>query len=186
MEMNDKVKDTLFEIALKEYEKLKDEQTQRIGFRDNMLYVTLAAIGGVISFALSANNPHSALLLIPWICIVLGWTYLVNDEKISSIGKYLRVKLNERVRQQMGLSEQVLWGWEVAHRSDPRRVQRKVIQCIVDEIAFCLSGILSVIAYLSLDPISWPVLAFCIIEIIMLFALGIEIVIYADFKQGKA
>ena len=178
-------KHVLLEISLKEYEKLKDEQTQRIGFRDNMLYVTLVAIGGVVSLALGTADKHSALLLVPWICIILGWTYLVNDEKISSIGKYLRIKLDERIRQQMGLSERILLGWEVEHRSDKRRVQRKIIQCLVDEIVFCLSGVFAVVAYLYLDQPQWPLIALGVFEIFLLVGLGIEFVIYADFKQGR-
>ena len=175
----------LLEISLKEYEKLKDEQTQRIGFRDNMLYVTLVVIGGAVSLAIGSADRYSALLLVPWICIILGWTYLINDEKISSIGKYLRVKLDERIRHQTDLSERVLLGWEIEHRSDKRRIQRKIFQCLVDEIAFCLSGISAVTIYMGLDRPQWPVMAFCVFEILLLVGLGIEFVIYADFKQGR-
>jgi hypothetical protein len=194
VEIDDKTKGTLVEIALKEYDKLKDEQSKRIGFRDNMLYVTLGAIGGVVSFALGATDQHVALLLVPWICIVLGWTYIVNDEKISAIGKYLREKLNKHICQQINLSEQeqkklpgqMLWGWEVEHRSDEKRVERKVIQCFVDQIAFCLSGVISIAAYLWLEQgSSWPVWVLCGIEFILLIILGAEIFIYADFKKGK-
>jgi hypothetical protein len=53
--MNDK--DQILEIFFKEYDKLKSEQTQRIGFRDNLLYVTLGLFGTVVSFAVSnASN----------------------------------------------------------------------------------------------------------------------------------
>lgn len=34
-------KDQILEIFFKEYDNLKSEQAQRIGFRDNLLYVTL-------------------------------------------------------------------------------------------------------------------------------------------------
>ena len=46
-------KDQILEIFLKEYDKLKSEQAQRIGFRDNLLYVTLGIFGTVVSFAVS-------------------------------------------------------------------------------------------------------------------------------------
>jgi hypothetical protein len=173
-------------IFLKEYEKLKDEQTQRIGFRDNMLYVIIVVIGSIVSFALGSTEMHIALLLVPWICLILGWTYLVNDEKISSIGKYIRIKLDERIRQQINSSERVLLGWEVEHRSDKRRIQRKIFQWFVDEMAFCFSGMGSIFAYLFISPPQPTILIICSFEIILLLGLGIEFIIYADFKQGRS
>jgi hypothetical protein len=58
----------MLEVYLHEYEKLKDEQTQRIGFRDNLLYVTLGLFGTVISFALSNKTNYYALLVLPYWC----------------------------------------------------------------------------------------------------------------------
>jgi hypothetical protein len=71
-------KDQILEIFLKEYDKLKSEQAQRIGFRDNLLYVTLGIFGTVVSFAVSNSANYSALLVIPWVCLILGWTYVMN------------------------------------------------------------------------------------------------------------
>jgi hypothetical protein len=78
----------LLEIYLQEYQTLKAEQTARIGFRDNLLYVTIAVFGGILSFTL-ANKNYYALLIVPWVCLILGWTYLVNDEKISAISLWI-------------------------------------------------------------------------------------------------
>ena len=80
----------MFEIYLQEYSKLKDEQAQRIGFRDNLLYVTLALFGTVLAFALGEKANPYALLVLPWVSLVLGWTYVVNDQKISALGRYIR------------------------------------------------------------------------------------------------
>jgi len=44
------------DIYLQEYGKLKDEQAQRIGFRDNLLYVTLALFGTVLAFAVGIRR----------------------------------------------------------------------------------------------------------------------------------
>ncbi|WP_187329296.1 hypothetical protein [Halomicronema hongdechloris] len=33
---------------------------------------------------MSDPTHYYALLVIPWVCLILGWTYVVNDEKISS------------------------------------------------------------------------------------------------------
>ncbi|WP_019502890.1 hypothetical protein [Pseudanabaena sp. PCC 6802] len=66
-------------VYLQEYDKLKHEQVQRIGFRDNLLYVTLALFGTVLVFALGDKGNPYALLVLPWVSLVLGWTYVVND-----------------------------------------------------------------------------------------------------------
>ena len=51
-------KDSTLEVLLAEYNCLKSEQAQRIGFRDNLLYVTLGVFGAVVSFAVS-DPSHS-------------------------------------------------------------------------------------------------------------------------------
>lgn len=69
----------MLDIYLKEYDKLKNERMQRIGFRDNLLYVTLVLFGTVLAFALSEKGNPDTLLVLPWVSLVLGWTYLMND-----------------------------------------------------------------------------------------------------------
>jgi hypothetical protein len=57
-----------------------------------LLYVTLTLFGGILAYAISGTN-SLALLILPWVCLIMGWTYLVNDEKISALGRYVRDKL---------------------------------------------------------------------------------------------
>lgn len=176
----------LIEIYLKEYETLKDEQISRIGFRDNLIYTTLAAIGGIISFALSEADNYFALLVLPFICFVLGWTYLVNDEKISAIGRYLRIDFTSTIKKMVDENSPLLFGWEVAHRSDKRRVSRKTLQFMVDEMTFVVSGLIALIAIWILMPkIPKEIYFISIIETVLLLILAIEIFIYADFKKGE-
>lgn len=80
---------TVGQLLLAEYQSVKDEQKARIGFRDNLLYVTLGVVAAVVAAAAQAKQT-SMLLALPPVCVVLGWTYLVNDEKISAIGAYVR------------------------------------------------------------------------------------------------
>jgi len=180
-------KQQILEVYLHEYEKLKEEQAQRIGFRDNMLYVTLGVFGAVLSFALSGKNNYYALLIVPWVCLILGWTYLVNDEKISAIGKYIRHTLMDKIKELTGNTDkESIFGWEIAHRSDPRREQRKIEQLIIDEITFVLSGIVALIAFWIL--VSQPPLVVNIlsaVEFFLLVILAVEIIIYADLKVGR-
>lgn len=177
----------MLQVYLQEYEKLKEEQAQRIGFRDNMLYVTLGVFGAILSFALSEKINYYALLVIPWVCLILGWAYLVNDEKISAIGKYIRLSLTEKIKEQTGYTNtESIFGWEIAHRSDQRRKRRKIEQLIIDEITFVLSGIVALVAFWFLVS-NLPLLIeiFCGIELILLLFLGVEIIIYADLETGR-
>jgi hypothetical protein len=177
----------MFEVYLKEYEKLKSEQTQRIGFRDNLLYVTLGLFGTIISLAIANKANYYALLVVPWVCLILGWTYLVNDEKITAIGRYIRLILVEKVKQYTGDTDfESIFGWEIAHRSDNRRRRRKMEQLIVDEITFVFSGVVALIAFWSLvSEVSVGVRVLGWIEFILLIVLGVEIFIYADLAKGR-
>jgi hypothetical protein len=132
------------EVHLKEYDKLKDEQISRIGFRDNLIYVTIAAVGAVLSYAVQSPEKYAAFLVLPPLCFALGWTYLVNDEKVTAIGDYLRDTLSEEVAVPRG------FGWERDHRSDPPRRSRKLVQLLVDQVLFCGSSLVAIVAYLAL------------------------------------
>ena len=122
------------EMALAEYEQLKTEQIARIGFRDNLIYVTLVAIAGTLTVA-HASHGRGYLLLVPAVTFVLGWTYLANDHMISAIGRY--------VRDHPALP----MSWETAHASDGRRRSRKAIQLAVDLAVFCGSGLAALAAF---------------------------------------
>jgi len=180
-------KDLVLEIFFKEYDKLKSEQAQRIGFRDNLLYVTLGLFGTVVSFAVSNPSNYYAFLVIPWVCLILGWTYLVNDEKISAIGRYIRYKLVDKVREHTGYTElEPLFGWEIAHRDDKHRKRRKIQQLIVDEITFVFSGMIALIAFwfsVPQPPLAVTILSW--VEFLLLIVLGVETVICADLAKGR-
>ncbi|MBH5335156.1 hypothetical protein IHE55_10245 [Streptomyces pactum] len=117
-------------ILLAEYACLKEEQKTRIGFRDNLLYFTLAAATAVVAVAVQSGQSR-VLLSIPAICLILGWTYLVNDEKISAIGCYVRDQLGPRLGE-LASAQDTVFGWEVYHRNVAGRSTRKRLQTAVD------------------------------------------------------
>ena len=173
---------------MEEYKALKAEQGRRIGFRDNLLYVTLGLFGAIASVALGNPPNPSALLVIPLVCLTLGWMYLVNDEKISAIGQYIRLGLDDRIQGLMGGSadERSLFGWETAHRDDKRRKRRKLEQLFIDEVTFVVSGLLAIAIFCVMaKPVTIALGILCAIEGLLLIALGIEIVIYADLGKGR-
>ena len=174
------------EIYLKEYESLKHEQVQRLGFRDNLIYANLIALTGIISISASDVVRVLVLLVLPLICVVLGWTYLVNDEKISAIGRYIRYTLSDKLRGTLLEGDQDVFGWETAHRSDKRRIARKIIQLIVDELVFVLPGFVAILMFWVNAPAILLSLRWAAgVEGIFLMALGWQIFLYADLQKGK-
>ncbi|MEN3308983.1 MAG: hypothetical protein V7603_5185 [Micromonosporaceae bacterium] len=127
--------ETAVAALLAEYAQLKDEQRSRIGFRDNLIYVNMAAVAAVGYAAFQLNFPQ-LLLTIPLSCVVLGWTYLSNDRMITQLGRYCRDTLAPRLATLAGDHE--VLGWEQEHPGDRRRTQRRRIQLGVDVSAFCL------------------------------------------------
>jgi hypothetical protein len=101
---------TKIELLLKEYETVKAEQAARVGFCDNLLYVTLTLFGDILAYAVSGTN-FLALLILPWVCLIMGWTYLVNDEKISALGRYVRDKLSNGLAKALGVDENGVDFW---------------------------------------------------------------------------
>ncbi|SRR5579883_987255 len=183
----------VLDIYLQEYGKLKDEQAQRIGFRDNMLYVTLVVFGTVLALTMGekAHNPY-ALLVLPWASLILGWTYLVNDQKITAIGRYIRYTLVAKIstlacRTGSDIGEiESIFGWEIDHRSDKRRTRRKIEQLIIDEIAFVMSGGAALVAFWILVPqMHWTAQVLGWIELALLVILAVEIFLYADLAKGR-
>jgi len=172
-------------FLIKEYEKLKDEQHKRIEFRDHMIYLTLAAIGGVFSFSLEKPDLNIALLVLPFLCIVLGWTYLRNDEKISAIGKYIRTVFISKIKSSDGADSNLLDdNWEEFLRKDKLRKQRKVFQLFVDLSIFCISGIVSLISFFVLhDSYNWYYILTAICESLFILFLAIQFIKYADIRK---
>ncbi|MDI1444514.1 hypothetical protein [Polyangium sp. 6x1] len=168
------------EVLLGEYGALKSEQSARIGFRDNLLYVTVGAVGAVTSVALGGfgggGGPmYAAFLVVPWVTAILGWTYLVNDQKITAIRMYVEDELGKRVKLR-ARARQALFGWEGFHRRDGRRKLRKWIQLVIDLLTFVLSGMTAIAAYMlhvPPDKREGPVWALVLAESILLVLLGI-------------
>ncbi|MET8446496.1 hypothetical protein [Streptomyces sp. NPDC005209] len=176
---------TVGQLLLTEYQTVKDEQKTRIGFRDNLLYVTLTVVAAVIAAAAQAKQT-SMLLALPPVCVVLGWTYLVNDQKISAIGAYVRGELAPRLARAAGAEGTAVFQWETAHRGDTRRFSRKVIQCVVDLLAFCVVPLSALVVYWSGGGDFAGLLFLSVIEALAVLGLAVHIVLYAvPFRAGS-
>jgi hypothetical protein len=129
-------------------------------------------------------------LLVGWVPLVLGWTYLANDEKLSAIGRYIRIPLRTGIDPncpplQSPDSVRGIFGSEFAHRDDDRRQRRKIEQLIVDEVSFPGSGIAAISSFLALTPrLGWLTGPVAVIEALLLLILAVEIFVYADRQRG--
>ena len=160
------------DVHLAEYKALKDEQRDRIRARDNLPYITLTVFAAVTYFAFGQTTTHyPALLLLPVACFILGWTHLANDRKVDEIGHYFRSHLAP------ALSDEPVLVWETSHRNGPRRRYRKIIQAVVDMLAYCGTATAAVLAYLIVTPLPAPIGLFvaCIVELGGIALLGQEI-----------
>lgn len=132
-------------LLLAEYDRIKEEQKTRIGFRDNLLYFTLAASTAVVAITVQSGKSQ-LLLAVPVICMILGWTYLVNDEKISAVGCYIRDQLGPRLAQ-LSDAPGAVFGWETYHRNDATRTTRKRLQTAVDLLTHVALPMICVTAF---------------------------------------
>ncbi|GGP35639.1 MULTISPECIES: hypothetical protein [Streptomyces] len=158
------------QVLLAEYDRLKEEQKTRIGFRDNLLYFTLAAVTAVVAVSVHSGQP-GLLLSAPAICLILGWTYLVNDEKISAIGCYVRDQLGPRLGE-LASARGAMFGWEAYHRDVAGRAMRKRLQTAVDLLTYLILPMVFTIAFWC-SPTVHPLLALTsLVQTLTLTALG--------------
>ncbi|MEW2163720.1 hypothetical protein AB0912_12075 [Streptomyces sp. NPDC007084] len=167
------------QLLLAEYEQIKQEQRARIGFRDNLVYATLGVMAAVIGSTLARGGHLEMLLLLPPLSVVLGWTYLANDEKISAVGRYIREELSPRLRELTSAQAEV-FGWESAHRRDAWRRSRKRFQLAVDLLTFCGAPLAALTVYWIFGPTPWPLLVISLAETAMVIGLAVQVVRYAE------
>ncbi|MFF4827532.1 hypothetical protein ACFY20_31920 [Streptomyces sp. NPDC001312] len=168
------------QLLLAEYEQVKQQQGARIiGFRDNLIYATLGVMAAVIGSTLARGGHLEMLLLLPSLSVALGWTYLVNDEKISAVGRYIRDDLSPRLKELTSVQTDV-FGWESAHRRDARRRSRKRFQLAVDLMTFCGAPLVALAVYWLLGPTPWPLMVISLAETIMVIGLAVQVVRYAE------
>jgi hypothetical protein len=122
-----------------EYERLKQEQLARITSRDNLVYGTLMAVGGVCGAALDAGS-WNVLMAVPLISIVLVWVHLSNDLKVSQIGRHIEHTLAPRIPASIDP-----FPWESAHRTLPSDDKHRRIQTAVTLLTFCGPAIAAII-----------------------------------------
>ncbi|MFI8186706.1 hypothetical protein ACIF70_40425 [Actinacidiphila glaucinigra] len=87
-----------YELHALEYERRKEEQVRRIGLRDNLIYVAVTAMAAIFGFAIQDHHRLHLLLAVCPAAVVLSWTYLANDQKITAIGRECAAQAPRRTR----------------------------------------------------------------------------------------
>jgi len=171
------------DVHLCEYWKLKDEQAKRIEFRDTLIHVHLALVGAAMGWGLT-HGDDAVLLVVPWICLIIGWTYVVNDDRTTALARYFAESLAPRLSATLGSEKPRVLEWEFAHQRDDRRRERKALQLIVDLITFIAPGLGAIARFVWRTPpstlASWMVLGG---ELLLMIALAVIVVRYANFSS---
>lgn len=157
-----------------EYRELKKEQVRRIGFRDNLIYVMLGLFGAIVSFSLTVAQNNHGLLITPLVGLIIGWTYLNNDKKISQISLYIDDELGPRVNK-----NRVVFGWENTNKQNAGRGVDKFFQLCIDILTFSGTGALSLSLYKTLETVSFSHELYAISWAISILT-AIVIIIYVE------
>jgi hypothetical protein len=123
------------------------------------------------------------LLLVAPVCVVLGWTYFVNDNRITAIGRYIETVIVAAVAARTRSQMPVL-AWEQQHRSGRGRRSRKVWQATVDLLTFVVS-MFAALAVVALASPPSPELAAAVgVEALVGVLLAYQIVAQAVRESG--
>ncbi len=143
------------------------------------MYAAPAALAATLALVIQPTGRPYLLLLLPLVCVVLGWTYFVNDQKISAIGTYLGRHLAPSLAASIHRADQVLT-WESVHRCDPLRRLDKSMQLAVDLLIFAVPALLSVVLYWTADGVRADLLVVSITEALVTVGFAGRVIAAAD------
>jgi hypothetical protein len=167
------------ELALLEYEHLKEEQRLRIASRDNLMYATLVSVGTVSGASLQPGRA-ALLLVLPAVCIVLGWTYVSNDRKVSQIGRHVLSVISPRLTASVEP-----FPWENTHRAAAGYRIQKAIQAGVTLLTFCGPGVAALVTNRSMATHSLAVSVLFGLEIAGIGLLAQQILAGAGVRHHR-
>lgn len=167
-----------------EYSALKSEQLKRIEHRDQIVYLQIVVIGALLGLK-SDFTESLVALVVPFPCIALGWIYLVNDQKISAIGQYIRTDLAKRykdcVLDDRDDRDDSIFNWESWNAKEAGRQFRKFVHLIINIFVFIMPG--GVALVISVSSFNSSLANFVMgVEGVLLLVLLVKFLFYSDFK----
>ncbi|MGA7713647.1 MAG: hypothetical protein WCA81_17240 [Rhizomicrobium sp.] len=136
-------------VDLLEFDKLKDEQIGRLAYRDNLFYLTMGIIGGIVATYFAYTKAEVVLLWLPFAMFIVGVAHLTCERRIQDIGLYVRRHLAPRVAAQIGRDPSDVFAWEIFFRNEKWHPWRKRLHQFSCYILYVLSGIVAVGIYLA-------------------------------------
>jgi len=120
---------------------LRNEQTERIKTRDQLVYLNIVAVGLLFSKSLERTEVNEKpLLVVPWVALSLGWVFVVNDLKIFKLSLYL----SESAKSQDGAPV----GWEHFRRLSTHRLLEGGVAALMIQLSvFALPALASMILF---------------------------------------
>lgn len=133
------------DLSSAEIQALRYEQTERIKSRDTFVNYNIAALAIVVAAAVAGDAQGSSssiyiLLVIPWISLAFGWTFILNDLRIGQLSGYLAQADKDS-------------GWEEYRRSHSHRtwIALPATTFLIQISLFGLPGSAALIAFAALE-----------------------------------
>jgi hypothetical protein len=96
-------------LLLAEYEALRTEIMKRMEIQNQVILFSITALGAILAVAFQSKMPALGLLY-PVLATFLATTWAHDDYRASQIGKYIKVRIEQRLGKD---AEQRYWiGWE--------------------------------------------------------------------------
>jgi hypothetical protein len=119
------------DILLLEYEKVKDEQRERISIRERLFYTALLVVGAIFSALLTMSGIDVGYLALTPVLFIISNSYYYNDEIVTQMNNYVQESLRPRLAAATGLKPDDLFQWENYTRGS-KRVRRRLYQFVAN------------------------------------------------------
>lgn len=167
---------------MSDFPSLKAEQIERIKMRDSFVNLSIVSIGIMISAAFASAVPRVEILLaIPWVAMAFGWSFVLNDVKISRLASYFA--------SNQGPSNSSNSGWEVWRRSYQRSwLESPIIGALVQLLIFVCPGLVSIVVYFCArkdDSVRLWEVSVGAAGVLMLILLSFAVFSTAQIRVGK-
>ena len=159
-------------VLLAEYDRLKEEQSYRLQTRDTIINFAVVATGGLAAFAI--NNESTVWLALPWVSTVFGWSYLMTEEKITALGRYVRHHLAPR------LGPGTL-RWESSKkRTTTLAGPHKAAQLVVNLLLFVAPALTAVGLWTVTGDLAPGLVVLAVAEVVVALVLGFFFLAHSD------